>query len=335
MNPEIVFNNVLFRQLANRLDFLEAREVIAQAALPLVFPPWQRRAMLARVAGHLETCFPELSPGARQATLTAFEGHWIRKLAEDTVALNLKGKAAHLKAIESHVVFQGRENLMRAFEQGHGVLAVYCHVGSPSFAMNSFLSRLPAWGPPEERWRRIRLCAEPEVERFPFVRKTIRDATADHGVDLDFALKGEGYGDTRTVASELVETLAGGGLATTGLDVLGGGSSRRPFPMFGGRIHLILSALVGAAKTALRAGAVILPFVNYRTAHGFVVQVEPHIGPVPKLEGEVSEERPEVLDLCEQLRALLERWIVAHIEQWTYWDRLHKRLCLPPEEFAH
>ncbi len=71
-----------------------------------------------------------------------------------------------------------------------------------------------------------------------------------------------------------------------------------------------------------------MPYASYRTSHGFVVRCESPIGPVAKLEGDVTDERPEVLALCEQPRAVLERWIEANIEQWTYWDRLHRR-CYP------
>ncbi len=331
MNPERVVNNLLFRELSNRLDFIEVRELLAKTAVPLIVPPWKQRGMLRRVAGHLERCFPELSLKAREATLTSFHRHWTLKLAEDLVAMNIKGTEAHTRNIDRHVIFLGREHLFRAFEQGRGVLALYSHVGSPSFSITCFLSRLPLWRPPRERWDLIRLCAEPEVERFPFVRKTVRDAVEIHGVDLDFALKSEGR---RGVATQLAETLEAGGLVTTGLDVLGGGASRRPWPMFGGRIHIFLPALVGAAKTALRAGAVILPYANYRTAHGAVIRFEPPIGPVDRLDGPVTEERPEVLELCERLRAQLEAWILEHVDQWTYWDRVHKRLCVPPEELA-
>ncbi|MFH1132832.1 MAG: hypothetical protein V1754_15975, partial [Pseudomonadota bacterium] len=181
---------------------------------------------------------------------------------------------------------------------------------------------------PQELYPVTRLCAEPEAERFPSVLKNLQVVLKDYGGDVDFILTRR---DNKTISTQICDTLSAGGLVTTNLDVLMGGGSRMVFPLFGGNVNqrvarVYLPALVGAAKTALRTGSTLLPWINLRTKTGFRLILEDPIGPVPCLGQSVPDDHPELLALCERLRIILERWIVQNPEQWTYWDRLHKRL---------
>lgn len=322
MNIARLINNAPLRALVNHTDLLASRELLRGALLQLVLPPARRRRLRARVAGHLRSCFPDQAAAVIEARAAAFLYHWSAKLTEDCLALNLGDLEQWRRAVNRHVVFSQGHNLRRALDRGAGILAVGCHAGSISFCTNALLSLLQHV--PTHRWPAARICAEPEIEQFPHVLAKVEQVMREYGGDIQFIFTSW---ERRRVARVMTETLAGGGLVTTNLDVLMGGRSQRPFPMFDGRISIYLPALVGAARVALATGAVVLPWVNYRTAGGFFLKVEEPIGPVPRLGRSIPDDHPEALALCEQLRGHLERWIRARPEQWVYWDRFHRRLA--------
>jgi len=323
--PEQLINNALFRALVNTTDLLTAREVLRRALLPLALPPARRRRVRERVAGHLRRCFPGEGEAAVRARAEAFIYHWSAKFAEDALALNLGGLEQWRRAVNRHVQIRAGYRVRAALDRGRGILLVGSHVGSTSFCTNALLSVFSAI--PAERWPVARLCAEPEIEAFPHVKAKVEEVLRDYGGDVGFIYTSW---DRQRIARTMTETLDGGGLVSTNLDVLLGGSSSLPFSLFGGRARVYLPALVGAARAALRSGATVLPWVNHRTETGFSIAVERPIGPLPRLGRTIPDDHPELLALCEALRGRLERWITARPEQWVYWDRLHHRLVQEP-----
>ena len=320
MNPETLINNAAFRALVNRGGFSLARKTIRRTMLPLVFSGARQRQLRQRVAGHMTRSFPRWDEAELARRVEAFFHHWSCKFAEDCIAVNVDGLERYKRWVEQYVTFEGEQHLREALDLGAGILAVSCHVGSISFCTNSLLTLF--LDIPRERWPRARLCAEPEVVNFPTVLQHVQEAMSEFGGDVEFILAGN---DRGSVARQMTETLSGGGLVTTNLDVVHGGTSSRVFELLGR--HVFLPSLVGAAKVALRTGATILPFVNTRTDDGFCVRLERPMGPLPALGSELSDDHPELEALCQILRAQLQHWIEQTPEQWVYWDRLHKRLA--------
>ncbi len=324
MNPEQLINNAAFRALVNRGGFMLARSTIRRTVVPLAFPRARRRELAARVDGHFARSFPAWSDQERAARVASFLEHWTNKFAEDCIAVNIDGLERFKRWVEQHVTFEGAEHLREALDWGAGVLVVGCHVGSISFCTNALLRLF--LDIPREQWPVVRLCAEPEVERFPTVLEHVEAAMRDFGGDVQFILAGDGRG---TVATQMLETLRLRGLVTTNLDVVHGGTSARVFELLGRRVFL--PSLVGAAKIGLRTGATVLPFVNVRTDAGFTVRLERPFGPLPELGPQIADDDPELDALCQRLRGLLEGWIAAYPEQWIYWDRLQRRLAEEPD----
>ena len=319
-NPDRLVNNAPFRALVNHAGFFRARSAIRRAFLPLVIPPWKQRQLRGRVAHQLSRCFPLLDARAIGAAADAFIYHWGSKFSEDCLALSLDSIERYRRIIDGHVLICGTDNFHRALDHGVGVLVVGSHVGSTTFGTNAFLSRYLTL--PRERYPVTRLCADPEIRRFPKVLENAESALRDYGGDIRFIFTDRSF---RSIATEMCEILAAGGLVTTNLDVMMGGSNRSPFPLFG-QVQVFLPAVIGAARTALRTGAVILPWSNLRTAAGFSLEIEPPIGPVPRLGVDFADDHPELLALCEILRRRLEDWITTNPEQWVYWDRFHQRI---------
>ena len=328
MTPEQLINNAAFRALVNRGGFMLARSAILRTVLPLAFPAARRRELQQRVSGHFARSFPQWDEAERSARVKSFLHHWGCKFAEDCIAVNVDGLDRYKQLVDRHVVFEGAAHLREALDWGAGVLVVGCHVGSISFCTNSLLSLF--LDIPRQQWPVVRMCAEPEVERFPTVLKHVEAAMNDFGGDVEFILAGDQRG---SVASQMIETLEMRGLVTTNLDVLHGGTSARVFELLGRRVFL--PSLVGAAKVALRTGATVLPFVTLRTDDGFRVRLERPFGPVPLLGPQLPDDHPELTALCERLRGLLEGWIAGQPEQWVYWDRFHRRLAeVEPRDHA-
>jgi len=167
------------------------------------------------------------------------------------------------------------------------------------------------------------VCMDPEATRYARLRQAMTQAWETYQLDARMVLTGR---EPRAIIQELDEVLEGGGLVTTNLDVMWGGRSRRAFRLFG-RVWVRLPALVAAARTALANRAWLLPWVNIRTRRGFILRFEPVIAPMARVPREALEsDHPELIELCERLREVLEAWIVAHPTQWSYWDRFHRRL---------
>ncbi|MBI4704108.1 MAG: hypothetical protein HY744_23615 [Deltaproteobacteria bacterium] len=319
-DPGRLVNNALLRALVARLGFRVARALVGHALVPLVVGPARRRHLRHRVHGYLGSYFPALGARAQDERAREFLRHYRAKLAEDCIALNIAGLDRFLDVVLDRVRYEGAEHFVRALYAPAGILAVGAHVGSPTLGTAALLPLFLRV--PPERYRPVRLCIEPEAERYPELTRNLEGVLREYGGDLGFVPSGT---DTRRVAGEMGRCLAQGGLVTTNLDVLAGGASERTFLLFG-RARVRLPALVGAAKLALRSGALVLPWVNLRTPEGFRLVLEPPIGPVPQLGEAVSEEHPETVALCEKLRSVLEGWIAAQPEQWFYWDRFHQRL---------
>ncbi|MFH2007481.1 MAG: hypothetical protein ABI333_12925 [bacterium] len=320
-NPEQLINNGVFRQLVRRAGFLGARSVLRHTVVPLLLTPARRRTLRDRVTRYLTQYFPDFDTLEVQRRSDAFLEHYGQKLAEDCATVNLDSAAAHLRAVNEHVVFRGAQNFRRALDRGTGVLAVGAHLGSLVFGNPAFIT-LYLTVPPS-RYPVTRICSEPDLARFPKVLQGFEDVLREYGADIAFILT---HRERRPISEEMTEILAAGGLVTSNLDVLMGGGSRKEFAMFDGRARVRLPALVGAAKSALRTGATILPWVNLRTDAGFRFELEEPIGPVERLGSAVRDDHPAVEALCGKLVRILEGWIVAHPEQWAYWDRFHHRL---------
>lgn len=321
LDPEKLLNNVLLRGLVARAGFMGSREIIRRTLVHLLLTPARRRRLGIRVAGYFRSYFPELDEDAVQRRVASYLEHYGRKMAEDTVTVNLSGIEAHLRAINSHVVVRGGDNLRRALDRGRGVVAVGSHVGSVTFGTTAFISLYLTL--PEERYPVTRLCTEPDVIRFPTVLSRLEEVLQDYRADVQFLLTRR---ERRSIAEEITETLDRGGLVTSNLDVLMGGSSQKVFGLFEGQARVHLPALVGAAKSALRTGATILPWINVRTSAGYRLVLEDPLEPVARLGQKAHDDHPEVKALCETLRRILERWITTYPDQWFYWDRLHRRL---------
>jgi len=318
-DPGRLINNRLFRAMVNRLGFTASRHLIRALLVTVLLSPSKKRRLRSRVQGYLTKFFPELGEAERRARTSAFIGHWGNKFAEDCITLSVRGVGGFATLIDRYVEYRNAENLHRALSHQTGILAVGCHVGSPTFGTLALLGLLRR----EQKVPTIRLCVEPGTERFPIVLELIEQALDDFGWDGGILIPQRQY---PAIAVEISSLLAQGSIITTNLDVLSGGKSRASFPMFG-RARIYLPALVGAARLALCTGATLLPWVNLRTQNGFRLVVEEPIGPVPRLGPDLVEDHPELLALCEQLRSQLENWIRANPEQWVYWDRWHYRLA--------
>lgn len=318
MNPEPLVNNALLRAAVRLLPFEQARALLRRTVVTAALPPRARARLRRRVEGHFARCFPHFAPAVRAQRARAFVQHWTSKLAEDCIALNYPSVERYRADVERLVVYEGWEQIFTALSHGRGLLLAGAHLGSVAYCTNALLAPLYTLAP--ARYPKVRFCSEPDVERFPRVLDHLQRALSHYGGDVRFILTKR---EPRLVAAEMAETLSGGGVVTTNIDVLFGGRSRRVFELFGGRARLYLPALVGAARIALQTGAVVQPWVSYRTARGFRLVLEPPL--LPEGRGEPALER-----LCAQLARRLEAWITAAPQQWFYWDRFHRRLAPEP-----
>lgn len=311
---ELLASNVALRTLTRYASLPTFRRVARAGMLYLLVPPARRDKLRQAVASCFEHFFPS-------ADVEAYLDNYLDKLAEDLYTLNLATIERLLRTVEEHVVFDGREHFLAAHDREAGILAVGAHVGSITLGSGALMSLHRQI--PEPRRRVTRICMDPEVRGYPNLIQTLERSLRDYRVELRLLVT---HRDPRQIAAEICGCLEAGGMVTTNLDVMVGGRSQRAFPLFDGRVRVQLPALVGAAKAALRVGATVLPWVPLRQGTGLRVRLEPPIGPVPRLGEQATAEHPEVQRLCEQLRARLEGWITAQPEQWTYWDRLPRRV---------
>lgn len=321
--PERLIDNAAFRALAQRVPLPVARELVSRALHPLVCPPRRMNELLDRVRGHLAVCLPDLDRAAIDRHVRAFRWHYGAKFAEDCLAVNVGSVDRWLALVARYTVREGSRHFHAALDHEAGILAVGSHVGAISFGTVALIQQF--YPLPLAHYRRVRICAEPDVARFPRVLANLEAVLQDIGGDLRFILTDR---PSRAVAGEMGEMLASGGFVTTNLDVLAGGRSDLALPLFDGRVRVRLPALVGAAKLALRHGATVLPWRCLRERRRFRLVVDEPIGPLPCLGRAATAAHPQVRALVERLRTHLERAIVEHPEQWTYWDRLERRLVL-------
>ena len=320
-NPEPLMNNAALRALVQHVPFPQARGLLRRGLLPLVIPPRRMRKLVGVVDAHMARFLPELDAAERRRRVEAFAWHYGCKFAEDGVCLNVANIDRWIAILGRYLVQEGAEHAHAAVAHGRGVLAVGSHVGAPVLGTLGLLYQF--YHLPRDRYPRARLCAEPEVRRYPGLLANEEEVLRDIGADVRFILTQR---ESRDIASDIAAMLGEGMLVTTNLDVVEGGGSQMALPLFGGRAHLRLPALVGAAKVALRAGAVVLPWRCLRERRRLRLQVSEPIGPLPRLGPEATEDHPEVLALVERLRAILDDWIRTAPEQWCYWDRFAKRV---------
>ena len=319
MNIEKLMVNEGLRTLTRNAGLCGSRRVLLSTLMPLVAPPWKRARLRKRMLGYLTEFFPEYDRTTAERLANQFVHHWCSKHAEDLYAINLPDLMVVLEQIDRLVLHEKRERFNEALEHGTGILAVGSHVGAVTFGTIALLSRLRETTPTQRPL--IRICADPEMNRYPSVFEGAEHALRYFERDVRYIITGR---EKRPIAVEMAEALERGAFVTTNMDVMMGGADRRPFDLFG-RARVQLPALVGAAKVALRTGATILPWICTRTVEGFRLRLERPIGPVPRLGVEVPADHPALLDLTETLRDTLEGWIRWHPEQWTYWDRMHRR----------
>jgi lauroyl/myristoyl acyltransferase len=325
-NPERLVNNALLRGLVAQAGLLGAREIIRRSLLPLVVSPAKQRALRERVKQYLTAYFPEFDAAERERRANAYLYHFGCKFGEDCIVLNVPNVPAFIRLFNEHMVYRGAHYFREAVYRPGGVVVVGSHVGAVTLGTTGFFNLY--FTVPEADYPKSRICAEPEVRRYPKVLTNLEQVIKEYHGDVEFIIT---HRDSRDIATEFTDVLSDGGLVTTNLDVLLGGSSQQPFSLFDGRARVYLPALMGAAKMALRSGATVLPWTNWRTRAGYRFVLEPPIGPVARLGDEAEEDHPAVLELCEQLRRILEGWIRAAPEQWVYWDRFHRRV-IPREQ---
>lgn len=227
--------------------------------------------------------------------------HYKMKLCEDITLLNLN-RCRLPRVLARNVRVEGTENYRRALEAGKGILAVGSHVGSVLLATAAFVNISSTVAHPLSR--RVNICTDPYAIRF-FPPRTIHDTYAFIPNDLN----------RQAMIARIVAALKSREVVMTNLDVLSGGSSTEGFRLFN-KTNILLPAVVASAKLALLAEAVVLPWRNRRDERNrLVLRLENPIWP-----------NSDIQALSEQLRSMLEKWILENPEQWIYWDRFHKRL---------
>jgi lauroyl/myristoyl acyltransferase len=316
---KLVANDAI-KALVRTTNLATTRRVLRHTLLELMAPPWKRAQLRRRMRGYLRSYFPEYDDRSAAALADAFVGHWVTKYADDCFTINMPDIHYAKAAFDRYVTFEQPELFREAVERGAGVIAAGAHMGSISFGTFAMLSRV--LDIPVERSPIVRICSDPEMERYPAIPPLIDGALRDFGRDGRIILTRR---DPKVIALEMAETLEQGGVLTTNLDVMMGGRDQTPFQMFG-KARVRLPALMGAAKVALRAGATILPWICLQAGDGFRLRFERPIGPVPKLGPVIPDEHPALVALSLQLRDVLQGWIRWHPEQWVYWDRFHRRL---------
>ncbi len=322
-DPMRLINSLPFRLLVDHVDFMTARAVLRRTVVHAMLPPRRRLALARTVRGHLERCFPRLRRAEWARLTRRFVDHYLYRYAEDCINLGLPSVPRYIDLVARHVRFEGLEHWRAAMARPEGVLLVGSHVGSPALGTAALLTRYLDMAPAERP--RTRACADPEAAQYPRVLRRLEEAWEGYQADVRLLYTRR---RARDIIAEMDGTLLDGGVVSTNLDVLMGGRSTRPFPLFG-RIHVRLPALVAAARTALACGAVVLPWVNLRLPDGFRVVFEPPVGPAqPVSRDRLVETYPALEALCERLRRVLEAWISTWPEQWSYWDRLDRRLVL-------
>ena len=230
-----------------------------------------------------------------------FIRHYRLKLCEDIVVLNLSRKRIP-QVLAKNVVIEGMGNFHQAIERQRGVLAVGAHVGSVILGTVAFVNLFN--GVTNSRRRSIRICTDPYVTRF-FTPRQHHDNYSFISNSLN----------RHEMINRIIAALKSREIVTTNLDVMSGGSSAEVFRLFN-KANVFLPAVVGSAKLAILAEAVILPWSNRRDEHNrLVLKFENPIVPGEQTNG-----------LAEELCRLLEKWILENPEQWIYWDRFQKRL---------
>ncbi len=320
-DPSWLIQRVPVRLLVDHAGFATARAVLRHTLGHVILPPRARRALSRRVSGHLARCFPGLPTRERRRLVRGYLEHLSLRHAEDVLILALPSVARYIDLVDREVSFVGTEHWRRAMARPGGVLLVGSHVGSPALGTVALLTRYLPMAPQDRPV--TRLCADPEMNRYPHVFQRIEEVWQHYEADIRLLITRR---SPEIILSEMDRVLLEGGVVTTNLDVVMGGRSRRVFSLFG-RIRLRLPALVAAARTALACGATILPWVNLRLPTGFRVVIEPPLGPFPRVpRNQLVAGHPDLEALCDRLAYRLERWIAAWPAQWSYWDRLHRRL---------
>ncbi|MGA1840705.1 MAG: hypothetical protein ACMUIU_08785 [bacterium] len=320
-NPERLINNLFLRILVNHIGFKMSRFIMLKWILPSILHEKMIDKMAGQVTGYFKTFFPSLSDEEVERKVDEFLWHYKYKFCEDCIVLNLNFDKS-LKLIDKYTMIEGRENLLKAMDSGQGILAVGSHVGSILFGSITLFSIYR--NIPKENYQKIKICTEPDVPRFPTAFQRLEEALKRFQLDISFINTRRHKSD---VGWEMSNALKAGYLVTTNLDVLTGGGSRKQFRLFDS-VQVYLPAIAGSVKLALLTGAVILPWHNVRDKDGRLrLTIEEPIGPFPVPEGQIDDQYPEFINLCEKLRDILEGWIKENPEQWTYWDRLHLRLA--------
>lgn len=320
VDPGKLVANEALRGLVRSGGLVGTRRILRHSLMHVIAPPWALARLRKRFLAHLANYFPAYDPRTARALADAFVEHWTTKHIDDCYAINLPDPTFALRQFDRHIVYERPHLFKEAVERGAGVLAVGAHMGSVSLGTFALCARI--LDIPEQVSPSIRLCADPEINGFPSVFEALNRGLADYRRDVRLIVTKR---DSRDVAKEMCEALEGGNIVTTNLDVMAGGRNNTPFLMFD-RARVRLPALVGAAKVALRTGATILPWMSLHEGNLLRIRFEPLIGPVSRLGDRVDESDPVLGELCITLRDVLQGWIRWHPEQWTYWDRFHRRV---------
>lgn len=319
MNLEKLLRNPLWRTLVNRTDFLHARALLAAGLIPLVLPPWKKKALKKNLKTQLRDCFPLLTDTALDALADGYCHHWTNKVVDDCLALNLEGSDNFKRIIEGHMLFVGEDHYRCAMAAGRGVICVGAHFGSLALCTPAMIYMMHKHPTPNQF---MRITTEPDLERFSVIMENTRHVLTEFDLDVDYIVTSNG---PRYVAKSMVDALLKSGIVTTNMDVMRGGSGRNIFYLFESKIPIVLSALVGAVKIALQTGATLLPWVSYRTASGYSVRIEEPITAPKTAKEDIDEQNNNFTQICLELKKVLEGWILTAPEQWFYWDRFAKR----------
>ena len=318
-NPERFLISPLFSLLVNTMPFGYSTWFMRTAILPLLLPHKNIVQLKLSIRTLFEKYFHKKDPGTVKAKTAEYIWNYRQKCAEDLCLINLRSRQI-LRLIDNTVDFEGLHYFRKVLEMGRGILAVGAHFGSIMLGTSALLACFRQI--PREQRRRMRICSEPALQRFPLIHTTMRETAAMYNADLAIIQTERPRRDTRR---EIITGLHRQHFITTNLDVVQGGKSSKTFA-FSDELAIPLPALVGASSCALESKAVILPWHILRSRKGiFRLKIDEPVDTALVLQNGADSD-VSMGYLNDRLFSIFCTWLNDAPEQWVYWDRFQKRV---------
>jgi lauroyl/myristoyl acyltransferase len=291
------------------------------AAVRIVHSVLRELSTAAFVVGGFEALADRLSHNASVLGITvpaSSKGRFARRcldaeLWREAASLVCLFADAHAQVAWFHATtrVRGGAALTDAVRAGRPAVLISAHLGPMTYYIPLVAFHLAKH---ELATEIVAVVNAPSAEHERHTRAQLERYAKFHGSKL--SLVGKREGDEAGLLKTLTEALRRGALVTMQVDVLSGGRSQTPVPIFGR--ELLLPGVRGVARLSAHYGVPVIPLrMSWAKGRSLALTVDKPI---------------DAGDTEQRVRAIavvLERWVLAAPAQWGMLGTLHRMLPAP------